>query len=786
MGFEEFFSVALGVPDAVPHPHQLHLAEHGLPEVLTAPTGTGKTEAAILGHLWRRMAHPDESVRKTTPRWLVIALPTRGLVHQSVDRARSLVGNLGLDVEVHAVLGGESWTDSGWRSAPRLEAIFVGTVDMLLSRALNRGYVDSRWNWPISFGLFNHDVQWVFDEVQQMELATITSRQLQAFRQSFGTVKPTASMWMSATLDDDLLQTVDNPTIDRRVDAVELAGASDEFRRRTDAPKRILALEVADRKTHARDVAAAVARLHRPGTRTLVVCNTVQRAQSVFRALTLDAEVCLLHRRFRPPERKARTAEAFAPVDAKGPGRVVVATQVLEAGIDIDAAAVVTELAPWSSIVQRAGRCNRQGRIDEATVHWVDLADADSSPYDPDELAEARDALRSLEGQVVTPTSLPSEGPPSKRRVHHVLRRRDLLELFDTSPDLSGDPLDVSQFIRDGDERDVFIAWRDTVSADMGVPEPDELCPVSIVEARRWAGQIHQRDPRSRRASWVPARPTDLRPGEVYVAPSTSSGYDTEIGWSRTSKTPVPPIAVTSEISSSSRDDIGVGDEPASTIGAWYPLDRHLDDVDRAAADLIDTLAPRLPDSLRTACVDAAALHDLGKAHDVWQSAAKLLAEGSSSPPPNHPVAKTPTVGRLRFKQPHFRHELASLVALRGSASGLIAASAEPDLCCYLIASHHGRVRLSVRSVPGESSPDGTPVALGVVHGSLLPKVATPRGLAPGGRLDVAETMTSWTRTALALRDRPDLGPFRLAFLEAVVRLADWEASRLITSEVDP
>jgi CRISPR-associated endonuclease/helicase Cas3 len=35
----------------------------------------------------------------------------------------------------------------------------------------------------------------------------------------------------------------------------------------------------------------------------------------------------------------------------------------------------------------------------------------------------------------------------------------------------------------------------------------------------------------------------------------------------------------------------------------------------------------------------------------------------------------------------------------------------------------------------------------------------------------------SWTARATSLRDRSDLGVFRLGFLEAIVRLADWRAS---------
>ena len=50
---------------------------------------------------------------------------------------------------------------------------------------------------------------------------------------------------------------------------------------------------------------------------------------------------------------------------------IIVATQVIEAGIDIDAARMVTDIAPYISLVQRFGRVNRAGDASGA-VYWVD------------------------------------------------------------------------------------------------------------------------------------------------------------------------------------------------------------------------------------------------------------------------------------------------------------------------------------------------------------------------------------------------------------------------------
>lgn len=55
----------------------------------------------------------------------------------------------------------------GCASGPPL-GVLVGTQDMLLSRALNRGYGMSRFDWPVHFGLLNQGCHWIVDEVQLM------------------------------------------------------------------------------------------------------------------------------------------------------------------------------------------------------------------------------------------------------------------------------------------------------------------------------------------------------------------------------------------------------------------------------------------------------------------------------------------------------------------------------------------------------------------------------------------------------------------------------------------
>jgi len=115
--------------------------------------------------------------------------------------------------------------------------------------------------------------------------------------------------------------------------------------------------------------AASTLQLHRRaqdahGSRalTLVIRNTVTDAQALYKALAgvgaSEIPRLLLHSRFRPLDRR-RAVDRLEEMAAEG--GIVVATQVIEAGVDLDAHVLVTDLCPWASLVQRLGRLNRRG-----------------------------------------------------------------------------------------------------------------------------------------------------------------------------------------------------------------------------------------------------------------------------------------------------------------------------------------------------------------------------------------------------------------------------------------
>ncbi len=801
MGFTGFFEQATEGRTAFAFQRLVAEADT-LPLVMNVPTGAGKTAAAVLGWLWRRRMHSDEQVRRATPRRLVYCLPMRTLVEQTVEAARAWLAKLDLlstgpqdvgKVGVYQLMGGEVTND--WDAAPEADAILIGTQDQLLSRALNRGYALSRYRWPMQFGLLNSDCLWVMDEIQLMGPGLPTSLQLQAFRDALGACGPVQSIWMSATVRHSDLLTVDGRSLEE-FQAHTLTLTVDDathpvLSARLTAPKPLarstLVLEKETAKTYPPELATRVLDAHAPGSLTLVVLNQVARAQAVFRALDKLPEAdavdrVLVHSRFRPAERRqlrARLSEAVPPE-----GRIVVATQAVEAGVDISARALFTELAPWPSLVQRLGRCNRYGEWSEAQcrVHWIDITEPrECAPYEPESLNLAREILGDLNDG--GPTTLEPIADPTPPSLTQVIRRRDIIDLFDTTPDLAGNDIDISPFIRESDDSDVSVLWRDLSheSAEELAPSPDELCPVRLPDFRKFLPVAQKRespcriwDGLSRR--WVHLSRDDLRPGIVVLVDHKGGGYDPRLGWWPAAAETAPVIGTTGAALGATAAE-GFDDDLMTDAGRYVPLTEHVDDV-LGEVSALASLAGE-DEGLQAALREAAAWHDLGKVHPYFQQLLLAHLPDDDQRRTVGPWAKSDTRPKRttdRPDRPHFRHELASALAMVTHGCS--------DLAAYLAAAHHGKVRLSIRSLPGEKWPeDGGRFARGIWEGDVLPAAEIAAGQrVPETRLTL-ELMemggdgaaASWMERTLRLLKQ--LGPFRLAYLEALLRVADWRAS---------
>lgn len=131
----------------------------------------------------------------------------------------------------------------------------------------------------------------------------------------------------------------------------------------------------------------------------LVVCNKKQQAAYLFDRLSggevpcfhLSAAMCMAHRR----EVLREVERALAQSRQDGSKLILISTQVIEAGVDISFGCVVRLQAGMDSVVQSAGRCNRNGETPEPVPVYV-LNCADERLDRLREIAAAKTATDTL------------------------------------------------------------------------------------------------------------------------------------------------------------------------------------------------------------------------------------------------------------------------------------------------------------------------------------------------------------------------------------------------------
>ncbi len=690
-----------------------------LSRVIRIPTGYGKTLGVLGAWLYHRVERKDDR----WPRRLVWMLPMRVLVEQTADEVRRCLERLELlwhpgtdhrgKVGVHLLMGG---VDQGgeWNLYPEESAVFIATQDMALSRALNRGYAAPRARWPMELGLLSHDVLWVLDEVQLMDVGLATSAQLQAFfdedAKAGRSLRPRLSWWMSATLQPEWLKSVDTLAQHAAWTASPTTlthGALGAGLSTITKALEVGGIGANDDNAFARAVKEAHEKAPKDGEHgriTLVVCNTVERASRTYDAmkkLGVAKDLRLVHSRFRPQERAAwRTDFLGREACTAGVDRIIVATQVVEAGVDISATTLVTELSPWSSLVQRFGRCARYGGSGSVVVVDRGHDEKAAPPYSPEELEAAMWAIDALAAQAkdvgIASIEAFEHGLTDEQRKQlypyqpkQLLLRREFDELFDTTPDLTGADIDVSPFIRSGDERDVSLFWLEVPPVKKGertlLPSKDrkpsraELCNVPFLAARDWlCGKATKEKPAHRLAAgrrawiwdwiegaWKEAERAALIPGAVVCVAADTGGYRVDRGFDPESKTLVAVLGALPQAAQDAADDLEDTEE-LSAAAAYKTIATHNAEVGLLATQIAAGLVPkRLAELIEL----AGRWHDLGKAHPAFQ--ATIQARGPYQGRVD--LAKAPSGAWQRpclYRSANgetrrgFRHELASCLAL--------------------------------------------------------------------------------------------------------------------------
>ncbi|MFC3862784.1 CRISPR-associated helicase Cas3' [Deinococcus antarcticus] len=376
------------------YPYQIQVARallDGKNIILRAPTGAGKTEAALGPFL---LAREHERDFLDFPRRCIIASPMRTLAKDLFERAQKAAPNL--TVKLHT---GEDPTD------PLLEAdILITTYDQLLSNYLHVPYSQSWRSRNIGAGgvvasYIVLDEFHLFDPVRAFRTTLEMARALHGI---------TPFVFMTATMSAKLTEKLAKAVGAEFVTPSETELATMQSQQKIRSIRRVDAVLMAE----------AVANAHEQ--RSIAIANTVGRVQALYADLQRlkveghsrlkDTKLVMIHSRYFPTHRNAHEVRLKALLHRDSKENVIlVASQAVEVGIDISSEQLHTELCPANALLQRAGRNARYaGEIGVVSVYDLPRDENDEwqmLPYAKPPLKNGKDdAERLVQIQVLKDT----------------------------------------------------------------------------------------------------------------------------------------------------------------------------------------------------------------------------------------------------------------------------------------------------------------------------------------------------------------------------------------------
>lgn len=400
LSFTEAFSYmpAIQAPRGVQAEVIVAAAESSHPTlvILEAPTGIGKTEIALyLADRW---------LQQHRGRGLYVAMPTQATSNQMYGRVGRFLSHRYPDIDrlnFHLIHGQAAWQDAlkkevelqsvgddpqahvvaeSWftpRKRTLLAPFGVGTVDQALMSVLQTRHFFVRL-----FSLSHKII--IFDEVHAYDafMNTLFHRLLEWLR-AIGASVIILSATLSAGARRQLTAAYSShPLPDAAVPYPALTIAvGDQAPRIVPLTKPAdVGLEISwDVGREPEAIVAFLTQTLRGGGCAAVICNTVARAQAVYRALdgarragTLDMltdDLILFHARFPPVWRQVIETTVLGKFGKEFPEQrpqkaIIVATQVIEQSLDLDFDVMLTDLAPIDLLIQRAGRLHRHHRAE--------------------------------------------------------------------------------------------------------------------------------------------------------------------------------------------------------------------------------------------------------------------------------------------------------------------------------------------------------------------------------------------------------------------------------------
>lgn len=935
LDFSAFFH---GIHGVSPLPWQSALAtrlvaQNSWPDLIDLPTASGKT-ACIDIAVFHLAACAERGKPWQAARRVVFVVDRRIIVDAAFERAQKISAALKESTEpaVASVaaslskLGGDSPLccqklrggmprERAFALDPAQPMVITSTVDQVGSRLLFRGYGVSPYSQPLHAGLLSHDTVILLDEAHLgmpfIETVKSIRREQARAERPFKSVQPLRVVPLSATakIDGERFQ----------LSAVDLA--NELLKARRTAPKPARLVKTSEKPTeHVKFLLEESLNLYKSieeaAPAIAIIVNRVKTARDLFDELRAknpkDTDVELMIGRSRPLDREEVSKRVLNRVAAgrnllpEERGLIVVATQTIEVGADLDFQGLVTECASLDALRQRFGRLDRLGAFRRSRAVVLGGADADDDPiYGTalnrtwqwlSEIAVSEKGFPTVNFSIEAMESATKETDvqqlSSEPREQLCLTPSHVQLLCQTSPAPMYDP-DVNALLHGlkTEQRDIQVVWRANISTaheqeslihsnddkklvntllTLIPPTSLETLALPLFSVKAWlTAQAASRElgdlegvsaddeeaQPSRRAlsrnvwrragdAWEFTPAANLRPGDTIVVPSAYGGCD-EFGFAPTSEAPVSDLSerarealereriviVTKEylrqrLGPDRADDVDAGwkaiqeaykasqlkppellsmllekvavatslelalierpiveplslasqslyalilrtgkagtedisdEDLSSSLTVRVLLDDHNRGVGKRARNLARSVGLEADLIESTGC--SGDVHDLGKADPRFQ---RLLRAGDNVTSLGELLAKGLRRGHYQRVELGERHEAYSVAMLKAFPK-LLGSSPDAELAFYLVGTHHGRGRAMM---PFKDD-DGARFSVKVANGETLEFEGTPL---------LGELGSGWPTLFWKLVKR--YGPWGLAYLESVLRLADHLQSR--------
>lgn len=346
---------------------------------MTVPTGGGKTLSSLLWAL-RHAIHNGQ-------KRIIIAIPYTSVITQTAKTLKDILGIQNV-LEHHSEFDYDAMKDEKLKEIYQLAAenwdfpvIVTTNVQLFESMFSNKPSACRKLH-----NIVNSVV--ILDEVQTLPTSYLEPivDAISAYHRSFGTsfLFTTASQPILSGLIEGC-----NPLANfQGFDAVtELIPASAKLHERL----RRVRLDIDNTPRNYEEIAHAISQ----HDRVLCIVNTRRDAKEIYKLLPKEGLTLHLSR-MMCPDHVSETIHKITEALADDTCKVirVVATQLVEAGVDIDFPVVYRQEAGLDSVLQAAGRCNREGKKKLCVTHVFSLAKEHRLP--PGDFSNANNARLSL------------------------------------------------------------------------------------------------------------------------------------------------------------------------------------------------------------------------------------------------------------------------------------------------------------------------------------------------------------------------------------------------------